>query len=228
MAQFHFVEDYDSHVAHLIATNPLDEAMSLAVGGNYEVVGGIERDMLVWAGLQSGMSLLDFGCGSGQLAHAVSKSLEIEYLGIDIVQPLLDYAATKCPPGYRFVINHAMKLPAADASFDFATAFSVFTHLLPSETYLYLEDIRRLLKPGGKLMFSFLEVIDPTHWQAFMGEVAARRTSASVPLNMMLERAMIARMCEALDFTLDRFVAGTDAPWGTSPIGQSTVVLKRP
>ena len=46
MAKFHFIEDYERHVANLIATHPIDEAMSLAVGGSYELVGGIEHDLL--------------------------------------------------------------------------------------------------------------------------------------------------------------------------------------
>lgn len=38
MAQFHFVEDYERHVAALLEQHPIDEAMSLAVGGLYDVL----------------------------------------------------------------------------------------------------------------------------------------------------------------------------------------------
>ena len=98
MAQFHFVEDYERHVANLMRAHPLDEAMSLAVGGSYEVIGGIERAIVTQLGLRDGMALVDLGCGSGRLATALGASgLAIDYLGIDIVQALLDYAASRAP-----------------------------------------------------------------------------------------------------------------------------------
>jgi len=46
MAQFHFIEDYERHVAHLIKKYPIDEAMSLAIGGSYQEIGTIEADIL--------------------------------------------------------------------------------------------------------------------------------------------------------------------------------------
>jgi hypothetical protein len=46
MARFHFVEDYQRLVTQLIATKPLDEAMSLAVGGSFLEIGTVERDLL--------------------------------------------------------------------------------------------------------------------------------------------------------------------------------------
>ncbi|MDD4915980.1 MAG: hypothetical protein PHW13_13195 [Methylococcales bacterium] len=47
MAKFHFVEDYEAHVKNLIATKPLDEAMSDAVGGNYHLIGDIEKSIVM-------------------------------------------------------------------------------------------------------------------------------------------------------------------------------------
>jgi len=69
MAQFHFVEDYEKLIAHMIATHPIDEAMALAVGGGpYEIFGQMEADILEAAGLAEGMRVVDLGCGSGRLA----------------------------------------------------------------------------------------------------------------------------------------------------------------
>jgi SAM-dependent methyltransferase len=175
MAKFHFVEDYENYVASLLAKHPIDEAMSLAVGGDYLAMGSIQRDVVLWAGLEPGMSFVDFGCGSGRLAVSLARALPINYHGIDIVRSLLDYAASKCPPSYRFSLNHSLSLPVADGAADFISAFSVFTHLLPSEIYIYLEDMHRALRPGGTVVFSFMEVADPEHWGPFMSEVAVRR-----------------------------------------------------
>ena len=228
MAKFHFVEDYERHVAHLIATQPIDEAMSLAVGGGYDEVGSIERDIMRWAGLKDGMLVIDLGCGSGRLAHALGQSVKIDLLGVDIVQALLDYAATKCPPNYKFVLNHTLTIPAKDDCADFVASFSVFTHLLHSETYLYMEDIRRVLKPGGKLVLSFLEFANPDHWRAFMSEVDGKRAAANAPLNTLIERPVIEKMAAALGYRLERFIDGSEAPWGGRPLGQATAILSKP
>jgi len=228
MAKFHFVEDYENYVASLLAKHPIDEAMSLAVGGDYLAMGSIQRDVVLWAGLEPGMSFVDFGCGSGRLAVSLARALPINYHGIDIVRSLLDYAASKCPPSYRFSLNHSLSLPVADGAADFISAFSVFTHLLPSEIYIYLEDMHRALRPGGTVVFSFMEVADPQHWGPFMSEVAVRRGGPVGPINTLIERPFIQRMCTALDFTVAHFVDSLATPWKTAALGQSIAVLRRP
>jgi len=97
MTNFHFVDDYERHVDHLIRNHPLPEAMSLAVGGCYEEFSVILAEVLVQNGLRDGMSLVDLGCGSGRAVKGISKRVKIGYLGTDVVKRLLDYAATVCP-----------------------------------------------------------------------------------------------------------------------------------
>ncbi len=46
MAEFHFVEDYEKFVASLLAQYPVDKAMEIAVGGDYDTIGQIEVDVL--------------------------------------------------------------------------------------------------------------------------------------------------------------------------------------
>jgi SAM-dependent methyltransferase len=225
MAEFHFVEDYERHVANLIANYPLDEAMSLAVGGGFELVGAIEVDILRFFGLEDGMSLIDLGCGSGRLASALGRSAKIEYTGIDIVQILLDYAKSKSPSNYSFILHRALSIPSKDCVCEFVTAFSVFTHLLPAESYIYLEDIKRVLKPNGKLVFSFLEFGGGAHWDVFDATVTAQRYKAQVPLNSFIERSVIGLWCDRLGYKVESYVSATEAPWGSQPLGQSIVVL---
>src|ERR1700736_6158594 len=118
MAQFHFVEDYEKLVANLIEKYPIDEAMSIAVGGGsyheYREIGATEAEILRYAGLKDGMSLVDLGCGSGRLASELGRSMNIEFTGIDIVQSLLDYAKTKTPSNYRFLLHRALSIPSED------------------------------------------------------------------------------------------------------------------
>ncbi len=224
MAQFHFVEDYERVVAHLVATKPIDEAMSLAVGGLFNEIGEMERDLLKWAGLEHGMSVVDLGCGSGRLAHALGESFDLDYVGIDIVQALLDYAATKSPSNYRFVLNRSLTIPCKDASADFVTAFSVFTHLLHSESFLYMQDIKRVLKVGGKLVLSFLEFANPAHWASFISEVESRRAGGNGHLNMLIERSVLKKWAAELGYSM---IDDQDAQWGAKPFGQGVAIFTK-
>ena len=176
------------------------------------------------------MSLLDFGCGSGRLACALGRDpIRIDYYGIDIDQRLLDFAKRKAPAHFRFALNHALTLPAPDASADMACAFSVFTHLRHSETYLYLEDIRRVLRRDGRLVFSFLEFAQPPHWKIFEQTVEQERRRSLPHLIEFIERNAIQLWCEKLGYHPEAFIGGDAAPWGDAgPLGQSVVILRRP
>jgi ubiquinone/menaquinone biosynthesis C-methylase UbiE len=229
VAQFHFVEDYEKHVATLVAAHPIDEAMALAVGGNYDGVGQIETSILKAAGLRSGMSVFDLGCGSGRLAAALGRErgLDIEYLGTDVVQDLLDYAKSKTPTHFRYARHRELSVPAEDKSIDIACAFSVFTHLLHHESYIYLEDIKRVLKPGGKIVFSFLEFASTSHWNVFEITVNAARTATMPPLNQFIERNAIDVWAKRLGLFIERYVEGGEGVAGAAPLGQCTVILRK-
>jgi SAM-dependent methyltransferase len=111
--------------------------MSRAVGGSYDALGEIEKQLLIEYGLMPAHTLLDIGCGSGRLAKALVPYLKGEgrFLGTDVVAELLDYAKQGCPPNWAFLQVEEIRIPAADDSADFACFFSVFTHPLHEETF---------------------------------------------------------------------------------------------
>lgn len=219
MPKFHFVEDYERLVADLIATHPLNEAMSLAVGGNYDVQGPQSVDILEHHGVRDGVSIVDFGCGSGRVAKYLGIRFPgVSYTGIDVVQALLDYASRQCPKHFRFMLNHDIALPLEPDSADFFVAFSVFTHLLHEETYLYMAQARRALKRGGKLVFSFLEFGAPHHWEIFRSTVATRREHVRYHMNTFIEPVAIRLWADWLGFSIISI--------GPCALGQSLAVLE--
>ena len=224
MAQFHFVEDYQNLVKKLMAEMPIDEAMSHAVGGHWEVMGERCADLLIENGFKSGMNILDFGCGSGRVALPLSKKITPNgFVGIDIVEELLQYAAGLCPD-YEFVLNHSLKIEVADDMLDGAYAFSVFTHLLQTEILIYKNEIFKKLRSNGIFIYSFLELNN--HWDMFL-QSAGAHLAAGRPyphLNMFLDRNQIEIMSQKVGFTVERFIEPSDP----SGIGQSVVVLRKP
>lgn len=219
--QPHFVTDYTAYVRDLIQKHPLQEAMSYAVGGAYDLTGSLLVEVLERCGLKEDMSIIDLGCGSGRLAkHLGIRYPGLQYLGIDIVQELLDYAKQQSPDHFRFVLNHTLKLPAENSSADMVAIFSVVTHLLHQESFVYLREARRTLKPGGRIVFSFLE--SDMNWPIFQGMVD--RAEAGVKddqLNMITERSQI----EAWARHLEMDVVSYDLGLPHEGDGQTVVVL---
>jgi ubiquinone/menaquinone biosynthesis C-methylase UbiE len=203
--------------------------MSRAVGGGgYEQVGQVEAAIAGYAGLRDGQSLLDLGCGSGRLASALGQKMSIEYCGIDIVKALLKYAKKKSPKNYRFILNRTLGIPLPDAFCDMATAFSLFTHLLHHESYIYLQELHRVVRPGGVVLFSFLEFSEPSQWAQFESTVEVHRTARLPHLNQFIERSQIELWSGKLGYESVRFVGGSDTPWGTAgALGQSIAILQR-
>jgi ubiquinone/menaquinone biosynthesis C-methylase UbiE len=227
MAKFHFVEDYEAHVKKLLATKPLDEAMSDAVGGNYHAVGEIETDIVIYAGLKDGMSIIDYGCGSGRLANSLAKKREIDYLGIDVVDDLLTYAKSKSPKGYAFLKHLELSVPAGNESADMICAFSLFTHLLHAETYIYMEDMYRVLKPRGRLVFSFLEFAIPWHWAVFEATIAQQKSSTTPHLNMFVEKGVIEKWANQIGFKVVDLINGDINHFDGKSLGQSVAILEK-
>src|SRR6266576_6479902 len=71
-----------------------DEAMQLAVGGEFDAVGKLEYYLLRSLGLSSGQLVIDVGCGSGRLARQLASDTSIRYVGTDVVPRLLEAART--------------------------------------------------------------------------------------------------------------------------------------
>jgi ubiquinone/menaquinone biosynthesis C-methylase UbiE len=208
--RFHFVDDYRQLVADLIAQYPLAEAMSRAVGGSYDALGEVEKQLLLHYGLQPEHVVVDVGCGSGRLACALVPYLTSGRLfGTDVVQELLDYAQSRCPPTWKFALVEGIRIPLRGNSADFACFFSVFTHLLHEETYCYLLEARRVVKPGGRIVFSFLEFGE--NWSIFEQTYQARLTRRPTPhLNVFIGRDAIEAWARHLGMTVLDIRAATE------------------
>jgi SAM-dependent methyltransferase len=229
--QSHFIEDYRKLVQDLIAQYPIDEAMSRAVGGQFEIIGRIEKQLLVQSGLKPDHRVVDVGCGSGRLALALRDYLGTEggYSGTDVVPELLDYARARCPASWRFTVVEDLNIPAESQSADFVCFFSVLTHLQQHESYVYLMEAQRILRPGGKIAFSWLQY--PQNWDVFEATVNAERAGTLVHLNEFLSVDAIKAWADHLGMDVEQIRSG-DEPFvqldgGLHAFGQAVAVLAK-
>lgn len=185
-------------------------------------------DVLRHHGLAEGMSIYDLGCGSGRTAMALQRSgWQGRYKGADIVKPLVDYLKSKCPD-YEAIVHRDLTIAAPDTSLDMVFHWSVFTHLYPEECYLYMQDSYRALKPGGRLVFSFLELEDVKHHGVFRNRVGAfRKRGWSNTLDVFLHRDWIRFWATDIGFESVSFTNGTD---GTHfpEFWQALVAMRKP
>ena len=175
-----------------------DQALAASVGGFFDEKGYLERALLVQYGLEPDTSLIDAGCGPGRLAKQLYGYLRNDcYLGIDVVPAFLEEAHRLCP-GFRFEQAPGLEVPVPDNSVDMICAFSLFTHLEHQHTYLYIKDMRRALRPGGLLIFSFLSFGCPAHWPIFLETVQA--VGKYSLLTQYTEPVMLSLFAKSLEF----------------------------
>ncbi len=185
--RFDYASNYQNLTDKLKVQYDYDKAMSLAVGGEYYLIGALEREVLVQCGMKDDSYLIDVGAGSGRLAYALKDMPNLRYLGIDVVPELLQYADKRCARSdWKFEPITGLAIPEGDGQADIVCFFSVLTHLLHEESYRYLQDAKRVLKPGGRIIFSFLEFSVDLQWNIFENMIQQSIDNTEHPLNMFL------------------------------------------
>jgi SAM-dependent methyltransferase len=102
-----------------------------------------------------GKKVLDVGCGNGYvLANYASEGAEV--FGIDITEAGIDLCRKRFE--YRglsgnFRVADAQELPFTDNTFDCVCSMGVLHHV--PDTQKALDEIHRVLKPGGRLILMF-------------------------------------------------------------------------
>jgi 2-polyprenyl-3-methyl-5-hydroxy-6-metoxy-1,4-benzoquinol methylase len=187
-------------------------------------------------------TVCDIGCGSGRLANALKEMPELKYVGIDVVEDLLNYADQLCQrKDWEFHKSTDFRIPLADNSVDMVAGFSVFTHLLHEESFMYLCEAQRVLKPSGKVIFSFLDFAIHSHWAVFRSNI--EHLYNRVHLNQFIHEDAIRVWCKHLDLNVVDILPGDEKNIvlqepvtledGTvekeySALGQSICVLQKP
>ena len=155
---------YTDHVAMLTATN-----------GQIEIVQEL-------VGLKETDRVLDVGCGPGVLT-AQLQAVAGEVVGVDFSANMIGEASRQFPAS-SFKVANAEDLPFDDASFDVAVVNYCAHHLARPEQAF--SEIRRVMKPGGKLA-----VIHPIQsrqpsWGSFADAVANVLPPETVPGGALL------------------------------------------
>ncbi len=216
------------------------------------------RYFIKWGELSPEDDVLDVGCGGGRMAAAIGYYLSpsASYVGFDVhrgsINWCLDNISTRWP-NFRFdhyaignsrynprgaLKAESFAFPYADATFSFAIATSLFTHLTRQEVRQYLAEIARVLRHGGRL-FSTAFLMTPA------AEAAARHGTPTIKFEhqfgenpvQSLEQPMAAvAQHESVFFAdvteaglvIDRIAYGWWSGLRTSNGMQDIIVLRKP
>ena len=202
---------YRAVVKTLMRNYRHDQAMKLAVGGEFKALGMLEVATLKHFGLEDCAYLIDVGCGSGRLAQPLSQCFQGKYLGIDIEPNLVNFARQSVRrEHWHFEVTEGFDIPETDETADMVCFFSVFTHLLHEQTYVYLSEAKRVLKPGGKIIFSFLDFTVPLHWDIFESATIDAQAGHQ-PLTVFISKDAIEVWADRLGLKVDLVHDGDQA-----------------
>jgi len=89
---------------------------------------------------------LDLGVGDGRLSSALQAA---KLTGVDVSQVALDRARTRLPDAELVRVDPDEPLPFPDNTFDLVACIETLEHI--RDVQLALSEIRRVLRPGGRL-----------------------------------------------------------------------------
>ncbi len=115
------------------------------------------EEIVAWRGVDpEPFDLLDVGCGTGTFdAMLAGSSLPARVVGLDYAESMCKVASVKAESAgvtdrLRYVTADSEFLPFTDDSFDVITCSNSFHHYPHQQNVI--EDFRRVLRPGGRLM----------------------------------------------------------------------------
>ena len=174
--------------------------------------GGIvsTRDLIDFAGIRSGMKVLDVGCGIGGPARTLAAECGCQVTGVDLTHEFIRAAqmlteklgmSSRC----SFEQGSATKLPAPDDTYDAVWSQNMMMNV--ADKAAFFAEVARVPKPGGAFAFEVVLTGDgqavflPTFW------------ASSAAINFLVTRDELQRSLDdaglelvALDDTTDRVI----------------------
>ncbi len=104
-------------------------------------------------------SILDLGCGTGNLTALLRERFPGAMLcGVDPAEKMVELAADRfrADSGVKILAGEGTRIPLPQHHFDYVVSNLALHHVLPEQRSLCAAEIARVLKPGGRLVYSDL------------------------------------------------------------------------
>jgi ubiquinone/menaquinone biosynthesis C-methylase UbiE len=115
-------------------------------------------------------TVLDLGCGIGRVAFYVAPLCRTLW-AVDVSPEMLHFARQRLAdfPNVRFAFCSNTKVPdVPDKSVDFVYSIIVLQHLEREDAFLLMTEVVRMLRPGGKALFTWPNLQDEYYLNSFL------------------------------------------------------------
>ena len=137
-----FVEGYGDQIDDAVAFSGLKADFFVRVKCEY-----LTRLTARHFGGNAGLHVLDLGCGVGNYHPHLAGAFR-SLAGIDVSERSVEYAR-RHNPGVDYRVYPGGRLPYDDGAFDAAFASCVLHHVPLPQWPTFVEEMRRILRPGG-------------------------------------------------------------------------------
>jgi ubiquinone/menaquinone biosynthesis C-methylase UbiE len=111
----------------------------------------VKKRLLEKVDPRPGERVLEIGCGRGEVLNACAER-GARGVGLDYARDAVRLTRETCGGGASVVRADATVLPLASAHFDKVLLGDVLEHLTPEQARRMLEEVHRVLRPGGTLV----------------------------------------------------------------------------
>jgi SAM-dependent methyltransferase len=159
-------ETYRSDIDNAVAFSGQSHDFFTRVKAEYliELLERFASEQLL-ANARTGLDVLDIGCGHGHIHPYLTRSkLNLRLTGIDIAATVIEEARA-ANPGVTYHDYDGQRLPYPDQSFDATYTIAVMHHVPPPQWPAFLQEMRRVVRPGGLIVVFEHNPINPlTQW----------------------------------------------------------------
>jgi SAM-dependent methyltransferase len=143
-----------------------DDAWAAAWPKRERLTDAVTPFLLEASGARPGQRVCDIGCGGGASTIALARAVAPggEAVGVDLSAPLLELARRRADgvANVRFVRADVQTTPLHEPPFDLAV--SQFGVMFFDEPLAAFAAIRRLVVPGGRLVFACWQGVEENPW----------------------------------------------------------------
>ena len=141
--------------------------------------------LAVASGARTGDRILDVGCGTGYFVRMLAEIAGPpgSVVGVDAAPEMIAHASSRSrsAANVSFEVGSAGALSFPDSSFDVVVSSLTMHHVAPAEQLAAVQEMRRVLRPGGTLLIAEFQAPTGHAWKLLLGPTGLTAMGHAVP-----------------------------------------------